>query len=80
MSGKVEVPRPVEPCPHCGVMHTVGNYIARPELRKEGQTGTPWNAPDVQCPCGALLRATVPICKVNASGYVWKRIDPPAKA
>lgn len=67
-----------EPCPHCGVMHEVGDYSPRPDLRKPEHKGTPWAPPDVRCVCGALLRASVPVFKVNASGYVWTRVDAPA--
>lgn len=61
----------VENCPRCGKSHPIGSYVPRPELKVPGTPGTPWAPPDVDCSCGAKLRAIVPIFKVNDSGYVW---------
>ncbi len=60
-----------EPCPRCKKLHAAGKYVARPDLREEGK-GMPYNAPDVTCSCGAVLRCSVPLFKVNASGWVWR--------
>lgn len=73
------------PCPRCGKMHVVGEYVPHPEratkpLGKvmpnvsrihgvEVREGTPFGPDDVQCDCGATLRHTVPIF---GSGSHWR--------
>ncbi len=37
--------------------------------------GTPFCPPDVACPCGALLRYTVPLFKVSSCGWEWRIFD-----
>lgn len=67
-----------EPCPYCGRLHECGGYIERPDLTKPG-SGMAYAPADKQCECGALLRHSVPLFKMSATGWVWRRIDPPAK-
>ncbi len=63
-----------EKCPNCGAVHARGDYGPRPDLNGPSG-GTVWVPPDVNCPCGAVLRLTVPVMKTNASGWVWKIVD-----
>ena len=76
------------PCPRCKKMHAKGEYGPRPELatkplgkvveaatRKHGsevRSGTPYAPPDVTCDCGAVLRHSVPLFKVDAFGWHWR--------
>jgi hypothetical protein len=69
------------PCPRCGAMHQRGEYGPRPELatrplgkeiRPGVRSGTPYAPPDMQCPCGAVLRHTAPIFAVDPYGWHWR--------
>lgn len=60
------------PCPRCGEEHERGQYVERLELALPNSKGKPYAPPDVQCDCGALLRHSVPVMKVNATGWVWR--------
>lgn len=55
----------IERCQKCGLPHERGEYEQRPDF-----TGT---APrDVQCECGLILRWSVPVFKMTASGYTLR--------
>jgi hypothetical protein len=55
------------PCPKCGVMHKLGAYRTWPP-----EDGKVYCAPpDVQCPCGLVLRHAVPIFMVDPFGWHW---------
>lgn len=56
------------PCPKCGTKHEVGNYVTWPP-----EAGKRYSAPpDVECPCGLVLRHSVPIFKVDPYGWRWE--------
>lgn len=56
-----------EKCPKCGKEHTRGEY----ELN---QNTTPhcYQPRDVKCDCGLTLHWSVPLFKMNQSGYVLR--------
>jgi hypothetical protein len=64
---------PKEPCPRCGMMHAAGEYVARTDIPSYSRHGgVAYCPPDVTCTCGALLRHSVPLHKINTSGWVWR--------
>ena len=76
------------PCPRCGVMHAVGEFIPRPELATKPlgevmetaskaygipvRSGTPIAPADVNCTCGATLTVTVPFFATDPYGWHWR--------
>lgn len=65
--------RSYEPCPRCGRLHVPSEYKPQPQrFDPKINEGVPIAPDDVQCPCGATLRHSVPFFKVNASGWVWR--------
>lgn len=62
----------MEPCPRCGMMYAAGEYKPQPSRKPETLKGMPFAPDDIDCQCGAKLRHSVPMFKVNASGWYWK--------
>lgn len=58
-----------EPCPRCGVLHERGPYVQQEHEANGG--AIPVGPNDVLCSCGATLRFTVPLFRVNESGWIW---------
>ena len=57
----------VEPCPRCERKYPQGPYLTW----MEELVG--FTAPsDVQCECGLILRATIPLMPLTASGWHWE--------
>lgn len=57
-----------EPCPQCNRLHTRGEYETRPNSIQVAPR-------DIHCSCGLILRWSVPIFKVTASGYVLRVLN-----
>lgn len=59
------MPETYPKCPVCGTPHKAGEYKDQ---------GGYWRPDDVACPCGAILRHTVPLFMPNSYGYIWKGV------
>lgn len=54
-----------EPCPKCSTLHIRGDYELQPGTKR-------YTPRDVHCQCGLLLRWSVPLFKMTASGYILR--------